>query len=172
MGDSGEYRFLADAGLGGVSSVVSSLPAGYTLGEARVVDGIKYKLVYNAGTAQATVGAVMAPVTSAGPYSVSISHVSKAHAHIGACMVKHATITTGAYGWAAVKGRVGNLISGVSSVPTGSAAYIAGGGQVNLMPQSVVTGNTPIAINLGGSASATATTGTASGDFVVSFSEI
>ena len=172
MGDNGEYRYLVDAGLGSVSSVVSSLPAGYTLGETRVVDGIKFRLVHNAGTAQASVGMVLSPVTSAGPYSVSISHVSKANAHIGASVVKHATITTGAYGWGAVRGNVGNLIAGVSSVATGAAIYISGSGQVNLMPQSVATGNVVVGRNLGASASATATTLIVSGDFAVSFAEI
>jgi len=58
------------------------------------------------------------------------------------------------------------------SVPTGSAMLIAGNGQVDLMPQSVITGVEVIGINIGGSANKTVTTGAKSGDCVVRFKEI
>lgn len=160
----------ADAGLGGVSGVVSSLPAGYVLGEERQEkdqDGNiqVYRLVYNAGGEQAGPGYFMQRVGSAGPFSMTVTTVSKTHAHIGAVLVEHATATTGTYFWGLVRGRSAQGVVGdASSIPTGSAFYIASDGQAELMPQSVVTGNTPVGVNLGGAATKTVTTGALSGD--------
>jgi hypothetical protein len=172
MADSTEYGFLVDAGLGSVSAVVSSLPVGYTLGQTRVVlnstGAIKYKLVHNAGNSQISQGMVASPAAgSVGPYSVTVSTASKSNMHIGAAICVNVTATTGTYFWGAVNGRVGGLLADVTSIPTGSALYIAANGSVELMPQSVVTGNTPIGINLGASATKTVTTGTLSGDCYV-----
>jgi len=167
MGDAQETRCMADAGLGGISSVVSSLPAGYTLGEARYLGATKYRLVHNAGNSQVNPGFGMTPVLSAGAYSLTISSASKVNAHIGAAFVVHATITTGAYGWAAIGGPIGGVVADATSIPTGSAFYLAANGQVEHMPQSVVTGNMIIGVNLGGSASKTVTTGTKSGDVLL-----
>jgi hypothetical protein len=172
---SSEYRFMVDAGLGTVSAVVATLPAAYTLGEDRYdkVTNLKYRLVFNAGNSQASPGFVVTPAAgSVGPYSVTVSTVSKSNHHIGAGVVFNATLTTGTYGWVVVKGRVGGLVADNTSVPTAGAVYIAADGKVELMPQSVITGSVQFGINLGGSASKTVTTGTKSGDCVIDLDNI
>lgn len=167
-----DYRFMVDAGLGSVSAVVATLPAAYTLGESRFESGVKYRLVHNAGNSQVGPGFVMTPVLSAGPYSLTITTTSRTNGHLGAGVVVHTTLTTGTFGWVAVRGRVGGLVADTTSVPTGSAVYIAANGQIDLMPQSVITGVQIIGVNLGGAATKTVTTGAKSGDCVVQMVEI
>lgn len=166
-----EYRHLADAGLGSVSAVVTSLPAGYTLGEARFDSGIKYRLIYNDGGEQISQGFACKPKGSVGPYSMTVTTTSKTFANIGAGVAHNATITTASYGWIAVQGRI-SVVGDASSVPTGSAFYVGSDGKVELMPQSVVTGNVVVGVNIGGAASKTVTTGARSGDCIVSFPEV
>lgn len=163
-----DVRHMVDAGLGTVSAVVSSLPAGYTLGEARMESGQKYRLFYNAGNSQISPGFCFTPATSAGPYSITITTTSKTFDNVGAGVVYNATATTGTYFWGVVRGRV-PVVGDASSVPTGSAFYIGADGAVELFPQSVVTGNVVVGINLGGAASKTVTTGAKSGDCIVNF---
>lgn len=172
---SNEYRHLADAGMGGVSAVVATLPGGYTLGEVRYdkSSNLKYRLVYNAGNSQASPGFVVTPAAgSVGPYSVTVSTASKSNHHFGAGVVYNATLTTGTYGWVVIRGRVGGLVGDASSIPTASAFYIGANGQVELMPQSVITGSVQIGINLGGAASKTVTTGTKSGDCIIDLDNV
>ena len=166
MSDGSENRFLADAGMGSISAVVATLPLGYTLGESRTVGNLRYRLVYNAGNSQATVGSVVTAVQNggAGPYSMTVSTVSQSFNHLGCAVVVNATATTGTYFWGAVEGRVGPMIGDNTSVPTGSAFYVGAAGTISLMPQSIVTGNLVCGFNLGGAASKTVTTGTLSGD--------
>lgn len=168
MGDASEYRHLADAGLGGVSAVVASLPAGYTLGEKRVVDGVKYKLVYNAGNTQVLPGQAVTPVGSAGPYSVTITMATSSNKHFGAGVVQHATITTGTYGWVALSGRLPKgLYTSNTSIPTGSFVQLDTDGVFRLAPDSIVTGNAIVGVNVGGAASKTITTASPSGDVLL-----
>lgn len=168
-GDANEYRCYADAGLGGISSVVATLPAGANLGEARVVNGVKYRLVCNASTsAQQIPGLVLSPLAAGatGAYSVGTG-ASALHAHIGAVIVVHATVPTANYFWGAVSGSGLKVIGDNTSVPTGSGFYISANGAVTLMPGSVITGNVVIGINNGSAASKTITTGAASGDCLI-----
>lgn len=168
--DSTPYQFFADAGLGGISSVVSSLPLGYSLGDERTVNSVQYRLVHNAGNSQINPGFLGTPANgSVGPHSITISSASQKFHHMGAALVVHATLTTGSFGWGAVKGYGLSVAADNTSVPTGSAFYVGVNGTVDLMPQSVVTGNLVCGINLGGSATKTVTTGAASGDCFVSF---
>lgn len=178
MGDASEYRFIADAGMGGVSSVVATLPSAFLLGESRSIAGIKYRLCCNASTVQANPGTILSPVFSAGAYSVATGG-SASFAHMGAVLVVHATATTGSFFWGAVYGysamQVGSGTVSVlgpqlkvqgdnTSVPTGSAFYISANGAVTVFPASVITGNIAAGINVGRIAAATVTTGAASGD--------
>lgn len=148
MGDSRETRHLVDAGMGSISAVVATLPAGYTLGEARVVSGVKYKLIYNACNSVIPPGTVVTPLTrvsaNAGAYSMTLTTAVEVNHHIGAAVVVHQTMATGTYGWAAVRGVVGGLIGDTASLPTGSAFYVGALGAVKLMPASVITGVVPI----------------------------
>lgn len=155
----------ADGGLGGISGVVSSLPAGYELGEERREDGKDYILAYNAGGEQAGPGYFLTPIkTGAGPYSMTVTTTSKTHDHLGACLVQHATATTDTYFWGLVKGVAAGVVADNISVATGSAFYIASDGQVSLMPQSVATGIEIVGRNMGSGATKTVTTGVQSGD--------
>lgn len=163
MGDARETRHLVDAGMGSVSAVVANLPVGYTLGEARFVSGIKYRLVYNAGNSAIQPGYVASPggASSLGAYSVTISTASKSNHHLGAVAVKHATVTTGTYFWGAVNGEIGGMVGDAASLPTGSAAFIGDNGTITLMPGSAVTGNVPCVwvkttVSNGGAANGTA----------------
>lgn len=167
MGDGNEYRAYADAGLGGISSVVATLPLGATLGESRVVAGVKYRLVCNASTsAQQIPGSLLSPLSSGGPYSIGTGS-SQLFAHIGAALVVHATVPTANFFWGAVSGSGLRVIGDNTSIPTGSAFYISGNGAVTLFPQSIITGNVVAGINLGGAATKTVTTGAASGDCLI-----
>lgn len=169
-----EIRQIVDPQMGSVSAVVAAtLNVAYTLGEARMENGIKYRLFYNVGGASAPVGAVMTPNASGGPYSMTVTTASNTNDHLGACVVVHATISTGAYFWGAVRGRiVGGILGGATSVPTGVGFTIGAAGGVEVDPGSAATGNVVIGLNLGGSASKTITSGAKSGDVSVSFPEI
>jgi hypothetical protein len=165
MGDSKE-RYIVDAGMGGISSVVATLPAGYTLGEFRSKDGIDYKLVYNAGNSEIAPGKVAAPVLAgAGIHSLTISTASQGNNHIGAAVVVHVTATTGTYFWGAVKGVVGGLVGDAASLPAGSALAISDNGTVQLMPASLVTGKVVAGVVL----TAVSNGGAKSGNAYVSF---
>ena len=159
-----EIGFLADAGLGGVSSVVTSLPLGYSLGQIRIESGVKYKLVHNAGNSDIKPGFIGSPIPLAGSTlnSVTVSTASKSYHHVGAVVVVHATATTASYFGGAIRGAV-PVAADNTSVATGAAVYVAANGQVELMPQSVVTGNVVIGVNVGDTAAATVTTGAKSG---------
>lgn len=171
-----EIRHQVDSGLdnlGVISSVAAvTLAVGRTLGEARIESGIKYRLFYNAGGASAPVGAILTPVGSAGPYTMTVTTASNSNDHLGACVAVHATITTGAYFWGAVRGRVGAILGGATSVPTGVGFCIGAAGSIEVDPGSAATGNVVIGINLGASASKTVTTGAKTGDVSISFPEL
>jgi len=102
-----EIRHQVDAVLGPISSVVTSLPVGYNLGDKRIESGIKYVLVHNAGNSQIGPGFIASPIFSAGPYSLTISTAVGVNDHLGAVVVVHATATTGSFFWGAFQVRVG-----------------------------------------------------------------
>lgn len=161
---SGFRKVYADEGLGSVSGVVSSLPAGYTLGQHRQEGAKTYKLACNAGNSQASVGFFLTPVKGgAGAYSLTVSTTSKTYAAEGAVLCENATATTNTYFWGLVHGYTtkGTVADNIS-IPTGTQFYIGVDGKVDVMPQSVVTGNRAIGYNVG--AVGTVTTGTLSGD--------
>lgn len=168
MGDSRETRHLVDAGMGSISAVVATLPAGYTLGESRVVSGIKYRLFQNTGGSTIGVGSIAAPISvNAGPYSVSVSTASKSNHHIGACVVKHAAVATTYFFWGAVRGEVGPMVGDAASIPTASYAYVGDNGTITLVPASALTG-APAVVRIKTTVS---NGGTASGNAVISFPE-
>lgn len=156
------YRQIhADGGLGSVSGVVSSLPAGYTLGEVRRESNKEYRLVYNAGGATISPGYFATPVKGgAGPHSMTVTTTSKTFAHVGAVLCHNATATTGTYFWGLTKGASVAVSGDTASIATGNGLYIAADGQVAQMPSSVPTGNICIGWNINTIITA-ATTGTA-----------
>lgn len=72
----------------------------------------EYIFVYNAGNSQISVGngAVVSAVTG---YSVTVSSITHTDVPVGVC--KHATLTTGTYGWLLRKG-FGPAVAGSSLV--------------------------------------------------------
>lgn len=121
----GKYdsRIFAAGGLGSVSGVVSTFPAGAVLGEERWENGVKYKLFYNAGNSTIDKGYCFSPVTLANtstPFSVTVSTATnQGDGFVGGLCI-HATATTGTYFWGAVKGLVtASLLQSGSTLVTG-----------------------------------------------------
>ena len=125
----------------GVSHVTDSLGANHPEVGTRMSYGDEdYIWVYNTGAdAQISpgLGAILSGVTG---YSVSVSSTTSADFLVGVC--KHATITTGAYGWLVTKG--------FTSIEAGATSgTIAKGGLFELaddglfVPVSNTTGNGP-----------------------------
>ena len=155
-----------------VSAVTATLPSGYALGRERVDGGIKYKLVYNAGGEQITQGGVASPIPVAGgPNSVTVTTVSDGHNYLGAVMARNATATTGTYFWGAYEGRVGKILGGSTSLPTGQELMISVNGTCRSAPTlpTEMVGNIVVGINLGAVTTATVTTDTLSGDCYINF---
>ena len=172
-------RAHGDAGLGGISGVVSSLPVGYTLGEERLFEGIWYRLMYNAGNSQANPGLVVAPLGVGGPFSGTITTTSDGGQGYGAVVVKHATATTGTYFWGAFKGYPVKVQGGTASIATGGDFMIAVDGAVSThttAATATVIGQRETRVlvgrNMGQTSAATITTLTASGDCYIDFPTI
>lgn len=87
---------------GSVSSVTATRGANDPEVGTRIQEGDEaYLYVYNAGNSQISVGncAVVSAVTG---YSVTVSSTTSVDFAVGIC--KHATLTTGTYGWLLTKG--------------------------------------------------------------------
>lgn len=116
-----------------ISSVMGSLPIGPLLGDEKVQNGITYRLVYNAGNSQASVGRVVSPTTLGGGLnSVTVSTASDSRNHIGAGVVYNATAATNTYFWMAIRGVVNVTPSAV--VSAGKALMIGANGIVTSAP--------------------------------------
>jgi hypothetical protein len=117
-------------------SAVTLTPS-VNLGETRMLNGEEYVYVYNDGGASMTVGylAVMSGNTG---FSVTVSSVSGFQLPIG--FVKHATITTGAYGWLLTRGFT-NVKNGMAStaLAVGDPVFVAGSGTVQNYVQTAAT---------------------------------
>jgi hypothetical protein len=125
----------------GVSQVTGSLGANDPEPGYRVTVGDEdYIFVYNAGNSQISpgLGAVLSAVTG---YSVTVSSTTSVDFLVGVC--KHATLTTGDYGWLVTKGFVAVEMGGTSGT-------VAAGGLIELgddgefYPVSNTTGNGPV----------------------------
>lgn len=162
------YRnVFGDGGLGSISGVVSALPAGYRLGEERILpNGDYYELFYNACNQQISKGFAFArnqgSAAAAGPYSCTVTTVTEV-AYNAAGMCVHATATTGTYFW----GLVQNVASGVALV--GATAVAAGGMALQLAANGQFTNGTTQAV---GYTVTTGTTGTLSGSYYVNFRRV
>ena len=88
---------------GGISSVVSSIGGKYPEPGTRVVyDGNEYMYVKNEGTTQASPGMYLTAQAGSSNYSCTITGVASYETPVG--VVRHATMTTGTYGWVLTKG--------------------------------------------------------------------
>lgn len=146
---------VAIAGMGALntaSGTTASLPAGAVLGMAREEDGIRFRLFYNAGNSAINPGFAATPrPIGSGAYSVTVTSTSKTFDYFGACVVHHATVPTANYFWGATRGYLASGVAAdAATITTGAAFYLAADGKMNLMPQSVVTGNRECGICLNG----------------------
>lgn len=116
-------------------SAVTATPS-MMIGVRRFEQGDEYVYVYNTGGQQLSPGngCIISAATS---YSITISSVTSVDTFMG--VVKHATITTGAYGWVVTRGFV--PMRAVANSGLASADYVmAGDNGTFTVPGSVVTG--------------------------------
>lgn len=177
-----DHRVYGDAGLGSVSGVVSSLPAGYTLGEERQEAGVWYRLMYNAGGEQVDQGLICSPfsyrsgVAHAGPYSGTVTTTSDAAHAYGAVVAHNATATTDTYFWGAFRGYPIPLSGGASSHATNTDICVGVDGGVSTFVTAATAGavgqrnpNAIIGRVIGATTTGTITTDTRSGDVAIDF---
>lgn len=91
-------------------SAVTATPS-VDVGSIRIEGDEKYIYAYNAGNSQISVGRA-AVVSAVSGYSVTVSSVSGGFA-VG--FVKHATLTTGTYGWLVTRGFVDSVTNAMAS---------------------------------------------------------
>lgn len=118
-----------------VSMVTATLGANDgELGDLAEVGEEKYILVYNAGNSQISVGhcAVASAVTG---YSVTVSSTTMLDVPVG--VVKHATLTTGTYGWLLTRG-FGPAAS-VANSGIAAGQLLCAGGDGKLAVKSIST---------------------------------
>lgn len=118
----------------GKSMVTASLGANDPEPGYRMTDGDEdYVFVYNAGNSQIppSYGAVISAVSG---YSVTISSVTSVDFLVGVC--KHATITTGAYGWLVTRGFVEVEMEADNSAAAGQILALAADGEFALKSNS------------------------------------
>jgi hypothetical protein len=98
------------------------------LGEVRMVNGEEYLYVYNAGVQQISQGQCAVLSANSG-FSVTVSSVTGYDYVIG--FAKHATITTGGYGWLVTRGftKVQNAMAS-TALAVGDPIVVAGQGGV------------------------------------------
>jgi hypothetical protein len=106
------------------------------VGTVREEGDEKYIFVYNAGTSQISTGrlATMSGVTG---YSVTVSSVTGVDLAVGVC--KHATLTTGTYGWLLTRGFTQAQLGANDSATTGNILRLGVDGAFTLA--SLVTGH-------------------------------
>lgn len=131
----GNKTTRAEGGLSGISDVVGTLPAGYSLGEGRMYNGDMYRLAYNTSNQQVIPGylvcANVGSALGAGPYSCTITTVTEVcKTVVGA--VKHATATTATYFWALTETLVNPVtLSGVTAIASNGVFILpAANGQI------------------------------------------
>lgn len=92
------FQGVAPINFAGVSMVTASLGKNDPeVGTKLTVDGRDYVFVYNGGTSQISPGYGAVPQSSATGYTVTVSAATSADFCVGVC--RHATLTTGTYGW-------------------------------------------------------------------------
>jgi hypothetical protein len=108
-------------------SAVTATPS-IEVGSERVEGDEHYVYVYNAGNSQISVGRV-AIASAVSGYSVTVSSISGDFA-VG--LVKHATMTTGTYGWLCTRGFVDSVTNGMAStaLAAGNPIQVAADGSV------------------------------------------
>lgn len=144
---------IAPVRFGSVSMVTATLGANDPEVGTVVEEGDeKYIFVYNAGNSQISVGngATMSGVTG---YSVTVSSVTAADLFVGVC--KHATLTTGTYGWLLTRGFSQVQLGANDSCTTGGVLTVGVDGTFALKSQSTGHQSPVIAKAMTGAASGT-----------------
>ena len=140
------YQGIAPIRFGTLSMVTTSLgPKDPEVGAECVEDGRHYVFVYNEGGASMNVGHGCVPNSAATGYSVTVSAATSADLVIG--VVRHATITTGAYGWVVTKG-VTPIQMGATSGSVGARGLVEIGADGFFVPVSLTTGNKAPAVGV------------------------
>jgi hypothetical protein len=133
------FEGLSPIGFAGVSQVTATLgPNDPAVGTRTTVGGNEYRFVYNDSTASMPVGYGCVLTSGASGYSVSVSSTTSADLCVG--VVKHAAITTAAYGWVLTKG-FGTVQMLGSSGSVGAYGLIELGAGGLFAPVSNTTGN-------------------------------
>ena len=115
------------------------------IGYRRTEAGLDYVLVYNAGGASAGVGYGVVFNSAATGYSVTVSAATSADLVVG--VVKHATLTTGAYGWVVTKG-ITPIQMGATSGSVAARGLVEIGADGVFVPTSLTTGNKAPAVGI------------------------
>lgn len=140
------YQGISPIAFGSVSMVTTSLGANDAeVGTKRTVDGRDYVLVYNEGGASAMVGAGVVFNSAATGYSVTVSAATSADFVVG--VVRHATLTTGAYGWVVTKG-VTPIQMGATSGTVAVRGLVEVAANGLFVPVSNTTGNKAPAVGI------------------------
>ncbi len=126
------------ARFGSVSMVTATLGVNDPELGTRVCEGgNEYTLVYNGGTSQVSVGRG-AVVSGVSGYTVTVSSVVTTDSLFGVC--KHATLTTGTYGWLVTRGFAPVMASAAVSIVVGDAVILGVDGYfTNIIPSLATT---------------------------------
>lgn len=113
-------------------SAVTATPS-VEVGRERRVGDEHYRYVYNAGNSQIppSYGCILSGVTG---YSVSISSTTSVDFLVG--VVKHATLTTGTYGWVMTQGFSAVEMEADNSAAAGQILALAADGEFALKSNS------------------------------------
>ena len=113
-------------------SAVTASPS-EQLGAVRRVGDEEYIYVYNAGNSQISPG-LGATVSGVSGYSVTVSSTTSVDMFIGVC--KHATLTTGTYGWLLTRGFGQVQMEADNSCAAGQLLTVAADGEWALKSNS------------------------------------
>lgn len=113
----------------GVSSVTATRGSkDPEVGTRMTFAGNDYAYIYNAGNSQVSPGYAVVPATGVtSPYSCTVSSIGATDTVVG--MVRHATLTTGTYGWVLTKGYGSATLS--ATVAAGDYLTIGADGKLN-----------------------------------------
>ncbi len=143
---------LSPIRFGTASLVTASLgPNDPKVGDRARIGDEDYLFVYNNGGASINAGHAVT-VSAVTGYSVTVSTTVSAMVAVGVC--KHATITTGAYGWVVTRGFSSYEAGGVVSASENLSVAADGVWVTSSGITGIIYGKAMVATGSGGSASA------------------
>lgn len=155
------YQGVAPIRFGTLSMVTATRgPGDPEVGTKCTEDGRDYVFVYNEGTTQASPGYGLVPNsgTTTG-YSATVSAATSADCCLG--VVRHATLTTGTYGWIVVKGVTSIQMGATNSSTAAARGLVEIGANGVFEAVSNTTGNKAPACGLALAAITTGASGSA-----------